>query len=228
MPIKLVVFDLAGTTVADNNDVHKVLKAALAANDVVISIEDANEVMGIPKPVAIRQLLERRYSGTREITEAWIDEIHSFFVAEMIRFYKEDPAVTEKEGVSETFKELKKRNYLIGIDTGFDRTITSAILDRLDWMREGLIDVSVTSDEVPRGRPFPDLIYRAMELTGIKDASEIAKVGDTASDMQEGTSAGCGLVIGVTSGAFSREQMLKERHSYLIHQISEILEILKG
>ena len=45
MSIQLVVFDLAGTTVNDNKDVHRVLQRALANAGVEISIDDANEVM---------------------------------------------------------------------------------------------------------------------------------------------------------------------------------------
>jgi len=41
-----------------------------------------------------------------------------------------------------------------------------------------------------------------MKDLNIIDAHEVAKVGDTASDMQEGTSAGCKYVIGITTGAF--------------------------
>ena len=42
MKIELVVFDLAGTTVKDNQDVHRVLRVALRHAGVDISLEDAN------------------------------------------------------------------------------------------------------------------------------------------------------------------------------------------
>jgi phosphoglycolate phosphatase-like HAD superfamily hydrolase len=80
---------------------------------------------------------------------------------------------------------------------------------------------------VERGRPFPDLIFRATELTHIKDAKNVAKVGDTASDMQEGNAAGCGLVVGVTTGAFSRKDLEMEKHTHLIENVQELLEILE-
>jgi phosphonatase-like hydrolase len=227
MAIELVVFDFAGTTVKDNKDVHRILRKALAQHGVQISIDDANVVMGIPKPVAIRELVEKRYRGTRPITSDWITEIHSLFVKEMIDFYKTDPSVGEKAGVYNTFKKLKQSKLKIVVDTGFDRQITDPLLERLGWKKENLIDASVTSDEVERGRPFPDLIFKAMELTNIKDVKNVAKVGDTASDMQEGNSAGCGWVIGITTGAFSKEALQKEKHTHLIENVQEVLEILK-
>ena len=226
MAIELVVFDLAGTTVKDNHDVHRVLRLALAVHGVEISIQDANEVMGLPKPVAIRMLLEKK-EAARPITEKWIAAIHELFVKSMIEFYKTDPSVGEKAGVYNTFRKLKQRNMKVIVDTGFDRQITDPLLERLGWKKENLIDGSVTSDEVERGRPYPDLIFRAMQLTNTKDAKNVAKVGDTASDMQEGNAAGCGLVIGITTGAFSKTQLEKEKHTHLIENVNEVLEILE-
>ncbi len=226
-PIELVVFDLAGTTVKDNKDVHRVLQRALAGFDVSISIEDANAVMGIPKPVAIRALLEQRYHGSLPITENWISEIHEAFVDSMISFYKNDPGVGEKIGVSETFRKLKENKLKVVVDTGFDRQIVDALLARLGWVENNLIDASVASDEVAKGRPHPDLIFKAMQLTGVSDARCVTKVGDTVSDLQEGTAAGCGLVIGITTGAFSEEELRKENHTHLIKDIPALLEILE-
>jgi phosphonatase-like hydrolase len=224
MKIALTVFDLAGTTVKDNQDVHRVLQRAMENFDVSISLEDANEVMGIPKPVAIRTLLFKY--GFSKTSDKLIDEIHSAFVKEMIYFYQNDSSVGESDGVAETFSLLRAMNIKIAVDTGFDRAITSALLERLGWLKNGLVDFSVTSDEVKRGRPFPDMVFRAMELANVQDVSQVAKVGDTPYDLQEGTAANCGLVVGITTGAFTREALQVEPHSHLIDHISEIVNLV--
>jgi phosphonatase-like hydrolase len=226
MKISLIVFDLAGTTVKDNRDVHHVLQKALRKSGVEISIEDANEVMGIPKPVAIRLLLEKRHIGQLPITESWISEIHHQFVEEMIAFYDTSPTVQEKEGVSETFAVLKNKGIKIAVDTGFNRSIVTPLLKRVGWTRNNLIDCSVASDGVLRGRPYPDLIFEAMRQTGVSDVTKVIKVGDTASDIQEGKAAGCGITVGITSGAFTREALTREHPTYLIASIPELLQIV--
>jgi len=225
MSLELIVFDLAGTTVKDNHDVHRALQNALAKYGVLISLDDANTVMGIPKPVAIRTLLNTCDTFHGPITEDVVQEIHHTFVEEMIHFYQDDPSVGEKDGVSDTFRRLKERKLKVAIDTGFDRQITNSILQRLGWVQNNLIDVSVTSDEVPRGRPYPDLIFKAMELTHVSDSKCVAKVGDTTSDLLEGSSAGCGWVIGVTTGAYARSELQREKHTHLIENVREVLEI---
>ena len=171
-------------------------------------------------------MLEKRYRGDRPIYDAWVAAIHEDFVKEMISFYKTDPDVSERKGVSNVFRKLKDSKLKVIVDTGFDRPITDALLDRLGWTSQNLIDGSVTSDEVPRGRPYPDMIFRAMVLTGVTHPSHVAKIGDTASDLMEGTSAGCGIVIGITTGAFTKQQLLLEKHTHLIDEIDDVLEIL--
>lgn len=226
MKFKLVVFDLAGTTVKDNRDVHRVLQKALSKNGVQITLEDANDVMGLPKPIAIRMLLNKRYEGSATPTDQWVEEIHQLFVSEMIWFYQTHPSVGEKEGVTETFKKLKALGIKVAVDTGFSRPITQPLLNRLGWVSNNLIDCSVTSDEVKRGRPHPDLIFEAMKQTGVTNSRLVMKVGDTASDIQEGKAAGCGLTVGVTTGAFSAEALTQEEPSRLIQAIPEIMKFV--
>lgn len=221
--VKLVVFDLAGTTVRDQNAVPRTLKETLAQFDVQVSIQETVSVMGIPKPVAIRSIYEEKI-GTAP--SALVHEIHQAFVTSMQHFYNSDQFEGEKEGVSETFRRLKQAGVAVAVDTGFDRAITDPLLARLGWIKKGLVDFSVTSDEVMHGRPYPDMIFKAMEMTKVPSALSVAKVGDTASDMREGQAAGCPWVIGVTTGAFSREQLECEYHTHLVEQLPEILPIL--
>jgi phosphonatase-like hydrolase len=224
--IDLVVFDLAGTTVKENFDVQRTLKKSFAKAGLEVTIEQASLVMGIPKPTAIRQLLEAM--NFNAITDDLIRSIHADFVEDMILFYESDKTVEENEGVSETFRQLKAAGIKVFVDTGFDRPIVDALLLRMAWEKNKLIDGSVTSDEVAHGRPHPDLIFRAMELAGVSDVKRVAKVGDTASDLSEGNAAGCGLVIGITTGAFTKEQLSTVPHTHLISQIPEVLGIINS
>ncbi len=217
---KLIVFDLAGTTVNDNKDVHRVLQRVFKKMHMRISIEEANQIMGIPKPIAIKILLQQHKYPF--ISELLILEMHQHFVMKMTEFYLKHPSVCEKEGASDLFRMCKAQGIKVVVDTGFDRSIVVPLLGRMKWEENGLIDGSVTSDEVAQGRPYPDMIYRAMELTGVNDVASVAKVGDTMSDLQEGTSAGCGWVIGVTTGSYTREQLLEGPHTHLIEHLSEL------
>jgi phosphonatase-like hydrolase len=226
MPIELVVLDMAGTTVEDADNVHEALIQAFKKYDFSILREDANKVMGIPKPVAINQLLKNDFGVKGVRLTGLVDKIHQAFVAEMISFYKNDASVKSKTNAEETFKRLKEKGIKVGIDTGFSRDIADTIIDRLKWNKNKLIDFSITSDEVKNGRPHPDMIFEAMKIAGIKSAAKIAKVGDTISDLQEGNAAGCKYVIGITTGAYTRNELAKEKHTHLVNDLLEVVDIV--
>src|SRR5690606_23925643 len=109
-------------------------------------------------------------------------------------FYRSDSSVQEMPGATEVFRRLKDSGLKVALDTGFCRPIADVILDRLGWAQNGLLDATVTSDEVTHGRPHPDLVLEAMRRSGVDRVESTAKVGDTPADLQEGMSAGCGLV----------------------------------
>ncbi len=222
----MVVLDMAGTTVEDKDNVHIALINAFKKHELAILREDANKVMGLPKPVAIDQLLKEDFGMQAAKRNDLTPLIHDSFVNEMISFYANDKSVKAKDNAEETFRKLKEQGIKVAIDTGFSRPIADTIINRLRWRDNSLIDISVTSDEVKYGRPHPDMIFEAMKRGGIKFSKNVAKVGDTTSDLQEGTSAGCKYVIGITTGAYTRKELARETHTHLIDDLLEVLTIV--
>lgn len=225
--IELVVFDLAGTTVHDGDAVNACFRAALAAWGVEADPAVVNTVMGLPKPEAIRILL-RQYgpsSGNLAVAEQ-INAIHEDFSNRMRSYYASDPSVREIPGAAAVFAALRQAGIKIALNTGFYRPITEVLLQRLGWHSPAVIDADVTSDEVPRGRPHPDMIRHLMARLGVREARHVAKVGDTRADLEEGTNAGCGLVVGVTTGSFSRQQLQGCPHTHILESVAEVPALL--
>jgi phosphonatase-like hydrolase len=222
-PIELVVFDMAGTTVSEGGAVYQCLRDTLAANGLDVSSNAVHEVKGMDKYEALRILIER--SAMREELAPGLDAIHEDFVERMIEFYRSDPSVGETPGASDTFRRLRRAGVKVALNTGFSRDIAQTLIDRLGWERDELVDASVTSDEVERGRPHPDMIRRLMLKLGVDDSRRVAKVGDTPADLLEGKNAGCGLVVGVTQGSCAREQLERYPHDHLIGSVAELPEL---
>ena len=226
MDYELVVFDIAGTTVHDGDAVGTCLRRALEhVAGLAFGRDEVNAVMGIPKPVAIRRLLDGRPGARAD--RGRVDEIYRDFERRMLEHYRTSPEVVEVDGASGVFRELRARGLKVALDTGFGRPVTDAVLARLGWAVPGVIDATVTADDVAAGRPAPDMVYRAMELTGVRDAGRVVKVGDTPSDLQEGTSAGCGMVVGVTSGSHTEGELRPHPHTVLIDSIRELPAVLE-
>ncbi len=225
--IELVVFDLAGTTVEDGDAVNATFRATLAARKIEADPVAVNAVMGLPKPEAIRILLDAfGRSGGLPPTPENIDAIHREFTARMCAFYATDPAVREVPGAAATFAILRQAGVKVALNTGFFRPIVDVLLGRLGWHVPAVVDAVVTSDEVPHGRPQPDMIRHLMTRLGVSDVRRVAKVGDTKADLEEGTNAGCGLVIGVTTGSSSRDQLQEWPHTHILASVADVPTLL--
>ena len=225
MDYDLVVFDIAGTTVFDGDAVGTCLREALEhVAKTSFDRDEVNAVMGIAKPVAITQLLKGRFGRTPD--SAQVDEVHRDFQSRMLEHYRTSPEVREVAGAAEVFRELRGQGVKVALDTGFGRPITNAVLARLGWSVPGVIDATVTSDDVSAGRPAPDMVFRAMQLTGVTDPARVVKVGDTPSDLYEGANAGCGMVVGVTSGSHTAEELRTHPFTALIESILDFPRLL--
>ncbi|TNF43716.1 MAG: HAD family hydrolase [Cytophagales bacterium] len=227
--IKLAVFDMAGTTIHDENSVAKSFQKALNQHGYPsVTLQEANEKMGYSKPQAIRELLEIHEPDPEKITEELIMTIHDSFVQGMLDFYAEDPSVRPVEDAEAVFEALHGMGILVALDTGFSRDITDLILKRVGWDNGNLVDATAASDEVEKGRPYPHMIQKIMSELGINDPKSVIKIGDTEVDVNEGHNAGCLMSIGLTSGVFSEAELIPHRPTHLVASLSEVLEIVKA
>merc|ERR1711977_408526 len=103
-------------------------------------------------------------------------------------------------------RNLQAAGVKVAFDTGYPARIQQGLVKKLGF--DKLVDGYISSYEVKEGRPFPYMIHNLMERLGIENVRRVAKVGDSVRDIEEGHNAGCGLVIGVLSGADSAEALL--------------------
>jgi phosphonatase-like hydrolase len=223
--IKLAVFDMAGTTVADEGFVSKALKNAFFINGYEITEEQVNPLMGYKKIVAIKTLLEQM---GEEYDDELLEDIHSDFENEMIAFYESSPSVRAIRNAEAAFLQLKEKGACIALNTGFPKSIAYAIVNRLQWIERGLIDDYIASDEVEEGRPSSLMIKELMLRAGVEDSNDVIKIGDTTVDIEEGKNAGCSIVVAVTTGATSRSELEEYHPTHIIDDLSELTAILYG
>ncbi len=137
MAIKLVVFDIAGTTVKDDHDVSKAFQAALKKSNYEVPLELINPLMGYEKNLAIKQILRLHEHNDAKITTELVTKIHKEFVSQMIEHYKTAPGIEPLPNVEETFAALRTQGIQVGINTGFSRDIADTIVNRLQWFERG-------------------------------------------------------------------------------------------
>ncbi|MGK4218534.1 phosphonatase-like hydrolase [Kocuria marina] len=198
--IELAVFDMAGTTIDDRDEVYRVLREATERFGASYTDDEFQQWMGTEKHWAIRNLL--RIGGV-DADEDLVERAWSWFREELRRTYTENPP-TPLPGVEEALRSLRSHGVKVALTTGFSREITDLILEGLAWEDGGVIDASVAGDEVAAGRPEPFMIQRAMSELGVTDRENVVSAGDTASDVESAKRAGV-ISIGVLTGHLSHE-----------------------
>lgn len=224
MAIRLVVFDVAGTTWDDRGVVRTALHDAIAAVGPDLKPAAIAGVLGLAKPMAIRVLLE---GHGREDLFPRVPEILAAFTAQLTEHIARAPCVQPIAGISAMFGELRAAKVYIALGSGLSRQLLDVLLERLGWAGpDSPVDATVASDEVQRGRPWPDMIERLREQLGGVDPGDVAKVGDTPVDLQEGTVARCGMVIGVCTGAHTREELAHHPHDAILDSAADVASLV--
>lgn len=219
MSIKLVVFDIAGTTVADNGNINDVFRKAFSNAGIAnVTIADVDEVMGYRKKEAIEIIVEKYKPGYEKDVE-FLESIHQDFTKQMVLHYENCEELVPLPYAEKVFRELQNNGVKVSLNTGFTRVITAPILKRLGWDTASFIDEVICSDEVSEGRPHPFMIEKLMQKLNISLADDVAKVGDTKVDIEEGRNAGCGIVVGITTGAYTKDQLLKYQPDFIIDSL---------
>jgi phosphonatase-like hydrolase len=216
--IKLAVFDMAGTTVIDRDEVLACFSAACKQAGLMFPDERLNALMGVSK-LEVFVTLWREQLGpesTQEAVLAHADRTFLQFKDILETYYRENP-VEPVPGAVELFQWLRSNGIKVALNTGFYRDVTDIILQKLGWDRglndqhiggaDSVINFSISSDEVPAGRPQPFMIQKAMSVFGIEDSKQVLKVGDTPVDLQEGRNANVAYNLAVLDGTHSRAQL---------------------
>lgn len=216
--IKLVVFDLAGTTVKDKGQVVNAFAAALKEHKIEFTSEQLNSVRGSSKRQAVLSFIPEGADRARRA-----ELVYSSFREQLaVRF--RDEGIEPVDGAEQIFRQLKEQGVRVALNTGFDRDITELLLTALNW-KEAVVDAVICGDEVRRGRPAPYLIFHAMEATGTTSVQGVANVGDTVLDLQAGHNAGVLWNIGLLSGAHDRQQLERAPHTHLLQSVAELSDL---
>lgn len=222
--IKLCVFDMAGTTIDEDNVVYKTVRDVIAAQGYNLSLEQVlAHGAGKEKHQAITDVLLNEtdcQDVTRVAALAFAE-----FQPTLDKVYAE-LAVKPIAGVAELLPTLRNQGIYVVLNTGYSHAIATQLLKKLDWQVGRDIDGLVTADDVVNGRPAPDMIEKAMQLCGIVDRQSVLKAGDSAIDIEEGKNAGCGITVGVLSGAQTREQLETAQPTYILDSLGSLTNVL--
>lgn len=224
MSIQLVVFDMAGTTVDEGKIVYQCVQQVLSESGFDFSLQEVMQhVGGMNKKEGIQLMLELKME---KVEADFLEKLFQSFKEKVEKAYRENEEIKEKEGASELFQKLHDKGVKVALDTGYHRSTADILINRMGWIENGLVDYTVTSDEVVQGRPAPFMIQKIMDQLDIKDVKEVAKVGDMRSDIEEGLNTGCTYVVGISSIQYNQKDLIEMGATHAIDKLSELYDIL--
>lgn len=221
--ISMVVFDMAGTVVDEDNVVYKSLHQAIgnAGHEVSLDIV-LRDGSGKEKLQAIKDVMTVNES-THD--EAEYLAIHADFKEILDKNYRYLD-IKGMQDAQTVFNDLRQNSIAVALNTGYHRDMALLLIDRIGWQQGLHYDVLVTASDVAESRPHPAMIEQAMQLAEVDNPASVAKVGDSAIDIDEGKNAGCGLTFGVTTGAQTRVQLQAANPDYVVDSLTEVLEFV--
>ncbi|MFJ4472465.1 HAD family hydrolase [Streptomyces sp. NPDC089424] len=223
--IRLVVLDMAGTTVADGGLVERAFDAAARELGVEPGTPDHAEkldyvraTMGESKISVFRHLF-----GTEELARRANAAFEKAY-GELV----DGGLVAPVPGAREAVEEILAGGRTVVLTTGFARVTQDAVLAALGW--QDLVQLTLCpADAGGRGRPFPDMVLEAFLRTrAAEDVRQVAVVGDTSYDMLSGVRAGAGLVAGVRTGAHGDEALREAGAGHVLDSVAGLPALLRG
>lgn len=215
-PIELVVLDMAGTTVVDDGVVEQAFARVADRVDLgpTLSRDEAlqyvRDTMGRSKIEVFRHLT----GGDEALAQRANDEFEVAY-GELV----DESGVEPIEGAGDLVDALRASGVSVVLTTGFSPVTRDRLLDALGWT----VDAALSPVDAGRGRPAPDLVLTALLRTRASSVAAVAVVGDTVSDVLSGRSAGAGLVVGVTTGAHTREQLLAAGADVVLESVRDLV-----
>ncbi len=196
LPIALVVFDWAGTTVDYGSRAPAAaFRSVFAEHGVEVADTEARAPMGLNKRQHLIAMLKQPRIDSlwksvhgRPWNEGDVDQMYHEFMPLQLNAIAQHSDVVP--GLVDAVNELRAIGCKIAGTTGYFREAAETVATHA--AAAGFkVDANVCADDVAEGRPAPWMIYQAMEQTGVFPASAVLNIGDTIADIQAGVNAGC-------------------------------------
>ena len=220
-PIKLIVCDMAGTTVNEGGIVYKTLYETIKQFNIKIDKDEIKNWYGINKTEVLNFFLTREENIDEEIKPKMLEEMLATFKSNLKNNYYNDNSIKLiHPHLPDHFNKLRESGIKIALNSGFSVDIQENLINNLN-MGE-FIDGYISSESVPCGRPEPFMIQELMKRFDITDPHTVIKIGDSMNDILEGKNAQCYKSIGVLSGAETRENLVKAGADEILNSVMDL------
>lgn len=222
---RVLLFDFDGTLV---NTTPLILKSFRATWQTVFgfTMDDADYIktFGTLLHTALKQLTQECVAdgriGVVKDLNAKADELLKTYREFNWRWH--DETIEPFDGVADAIRELKARNYRLGIVSsklrvGVERGLK--IFSMAEWF-----DVIVSADDVANHKPHPEPLLKALEKFSVPPHQTVY-IGDSTHDIVAGKAAELSTAAAAW-GPFPRHELEALQPDYLLNEPNELLHLV--
>ncbi|MCB9208359.1 MAG: HAD family phosphatase [Ignavibacteriales bacterium] len=212
--IKAIIFDMDGLLIDSEPIWFRAKQELMKTLNLEWTHEDQIATMGVPTQFWI-DYLYKKVNGI--LTK---DELLHGVTDRMINLYKKGE-IELMPGVKEALK-LAKENYKVGLATGSYKQLMEISLDVNNW--RNIFDVILSSDDLERGKPFPDIYLEVMKRLNVKPKESVV-LEDSRDGIKAGVAAGAN-VIAIPSKEVEVPKDVLDSAAFVIDSLNEFPEVL--
>lgn len=223
LPVRLAVFDMAGTIINEGGIIYKAINETLDNMGYYSEENERNNWPGRDKKEVMYTHI-KRFHDTNTNIDSIVDTAEKNLLTILEKEYFTNKNIKLMDNTLELFDYMRKNSVKVALNTGYPSSLQEKIINHFDLKDH--IDAYISSEEVFRGRPYPYMIMELMKKTYVYDSNKVIKIGDTENDIMEGINANCGLTIGVLSGA-GKKDILNKNANMVLNNIGELEKFLR-
>lgn len=208
--IKGIVFDLDGTLVNTAKVLAEAWTKAFLAENINV---DFNEIYKNTRGISSKEIIRKyRDNSNKEDMERIKNKRREDFLS----IIKVGSSILYPE-TAEVLSKLRAMGVKTAIGTGMSMDLLPSVI-KMTGLNES-VDAVVSSDDVDKGKPFPDIFLEAFKRIGVIPTEGMV-VGDSINDIVPGKKIGSVTVF------ISREHEKLEMSDININNLKEILDFL--
>lgn len=214
MKYKAIIFDLDGTLTDTLFDLMQSTNYALRSqNWPERSLEEVREFVGN----GVRRLMER--AVPEGVSAEAFEQCFKVFQTHYVEHCQDHTSLYE--GVHELLVELKARGYKMAI---VSNKLQEGVDELYQAFFKGLIDVALGDRPGWLRKPYPDMVYKALDELGVT-CEEAVYIGDSEVDMATARNAGLPC-ISVLWGFRDRDYLCEIGAFQMVEKPADILDLV--
>ena len=221
---KLLVCDMAGTTVMEEGLVYSTLLDCMIEKGLGVTEAEMHPWHGADKTEVTANFVQREIADEAQRL-AMAADIDALFLVKLEERYlaPDSPVALISPDLPDFLANLRASGVKVGLNTGYPTRLQEALLEKLEL--KSMVDAWCCAADVTRARPSPFMVFNLMNQCNVETG--VVKVGDTVRDMGEGIAAHAVQNVGVLSGADDAATLFDAGADVVIPDVTKLsLELL--